>query len=100
MLNLAVGKNKTIQICLGNFARAPERHTLKPIGFLEAILSGFGGLEIACWPLVPKFSRLAPGRSPRIFRAKKILTSFRGEIKPSVPCRSFTACKRSLNVTC
>jgi len=32
---------------------------------------------------------------------KKILStlSFGGEVKPSVPCRSFTACKRSLNVT-
>ena len=40
-----------------------------------------------------------PGRRWRIFRAKKILStpSFRGEVKPSVPCRSFTACKRSLN---
>jgi len=44
----------------------------------------------------------APGRSLRIFRAKKILStpSFGGEIKPSVPCRSFTACKRYVNVTC
>ena len=33
---------------------------------------GFGGLEVACWPLVP---------------------SFRGEVKPSVPCRRFAACK-------
>jgi len=43
-----------------------------------------------------------PGRSRRIFRAKKILStlSFGGEVKLSVPCRSFTACKRSLNVTC
>ena len=44
-----------------------------------------------------------PGRSRRIFRAKKILStpSFGGEvIKPSVPCRRFTACKRPLNVTC
>jgi hypothetical protein len=42
-----------------------------------------------------------PGRSRRIFRAKKILStpSFGGEVKPSVPCRSCTACKRSLNVT-
>ena len=36
-----------------------------------------------------------PGRSRRIIRAKKILG---GEVKQSVPCRSFTACKRSLNV--
>ena len=44
----------------------------------------------------------APGQSRRIFTAKKILStpSFGGEVKPSVPCRSFTACKRSLNVTC
>ena len=43
----------------------------------------------------------APGRIRRIFRAKKILStpSFGEEVKPSVPCRSFTACKRSLNVT-
>jgi hypothetical protein len=42
----------------------------------------------------------APDRSRRIFRAKKFLStpSFGGEVKPSVPCRSFTACKRSLNV--
>ena len=43
----------------------------------------------------------APGRSRRIFRAKNILSmpSLGGEVKPSVPFRSFTACKRSLNVT-
>jgi hypothetical protein len=43
----------------------------------------------------------APGRSLRIFRTKKILStpSFGGELKLSVPCRSFTACKISLNVT-
>ena len=27
------------------------------------------------------------------------LPSFGGEVKPSVPCRSFTACKRYINVT-
>ena len=32
------------------------------------------------------------------FRAKKILSTpfFGGEVKPSVPCRGFVACKRSL----
>ena len=41
-----------------------------------------------------------PGRSPRIFRANKILSapSFGGEVKPSVPCRRFAVCKRSLNL--
>ena len=44
----------------------------------------------------------SPGRSRRIFRAKKSSARLpsEGEVKPSVPCRSFTACKRSLNVTC
>jgi hypothetical protein len=43
-----------------------------------------------------------PGRNRRIFGAEKILStpSFGGEVKPSVPCRSFTVCKRFLNVTC
>ena len=38
-------------------------------------------------------------RSRRIFKGEKILStpSFGGEVKPSVPCRRFAACKRSLN---
>ena len=41
-----------------------------------------------------------PGRSRRIFQGEKILStpSFGGEVKPSVPCRRFAACKRSLNL--
>jgi hypothetical protein len=39
------------------------------------------------------------GRSRRIFKGEKILStpSFGGEVKPSVPCHRFAACKRSLN---
>jgi hypothetical protein len=39
-----------------------------------------------------------PGRSRRIFKGEKILNtpSFGGEVNPSVPCRRFAACKRSL----
>jgi hypothetical protein len=42
-----------------------------------------------------------PFRSRRIFQGEKILStpSFGREVKPSVPCRRFTACKRSLNST-
>jgi hypothetical protein len=42
-----------------------------------------------------------PGQSHRIFKGEKILSmpSFGGEVKPSVPCHRFAACKRSLNVT-
>ena len=37
----------------------------------------------------------------RIFQREKILStpSFGGEVKPSVPCRTFAACKRSLNLS-
>ena len=40
-----------------------------------------------------------PGRTRRIFKGEKILStpSFGGEVKPSVPCRRFAACKSSLN---
>jgi len=60
---------------------------------------GFGGLELACWPLVPKFAGSHPAEAVG-FLGRKILStpSFGGEVKPSVPCRSFTARKRSLNV--
>ena len=41
-----------------------------------------------------------PDRSRRIFKGEKILStaSFGGEVKPSVPCRRFAACKRSLEL--
>ena len=68
---------------------------------LTATFSGFGGLQVACWSLVPKFAGSNPAEAVGFFRAKKILStpSFGMEVKPFVPCRRFTACKRSLNVT-
>jgi len=50
--------------------------------------------------LVPKFAVSNPAEAVG-FLGRKILSTpyFGGEVKPSVPCRSFTACKRSLNVT-
>ena len=41
-----------------------------------------------------------PGRSRRIFKGEKIRStpSFRGEVKPSVPCRRLAACKRFLEL--
>ena len=63
-------------------------------------VSGFGGIGVACWPLVPKFAGFKPGRKRRIYKGEKILSepSFGGEVKLSVPCRRFSACKRSVNV--
>ena len=34
-------------------------------------LSGFGGLEVACWPLVPKFVGSNPAEAVGFFREKK-----------------------------
>ena len=44
--------------------------------------------------------RFKPGRSRRIFKGEKILStpSFGGKAKPSVLCRRFAACKRSLEL--
>ena len=67
---------------------------------LWKLLRGFCGLGVACWPLVPKFAGSNPAEVVGFFRAKKILStpSSGGELKPSVPCRRFAACKRSLNL--
>jgi hypothetical protein len=38
---------------------------------LRGTVSIFGGLEVACWPLEPKFTGFKPGRSRRIFSGRK-----------------------------
>ena len=60
-------------------------------------VSVFDVLELSVLVFGTQVGGLEPGRSRRIFRAKKILSapSFGGEVKPSVPCRKFTACKRT-----
>ena len=62
--------------------------------------SGFGGLGVACWPLVPNFAGSNPAEAVGFFQGEKILStpSFGGEVKPLVPCRRFAACKRFLNL--
>ena len=66
------------------------------------IISGFGGLDVACWPSVLKFAGSNPAETVGFFRAKKkfsaCLHSGR-EVKPFVTCRRFKASKISLNVT-
>jgi hypothetical protein len=41
-----------------------------------------------------------PSRSHRIFKGETILSTpyFGGDVKPSVPCRRFASCKRSLKL--
>ena len=61
---------------------------------------GFGGLEVACWPLVPKFADSNPAEAVGFYGRKKILStpSFGGKVKPSAPCRRFAAYKISLEL--
>ena len=51
-------------------------------------VSGFGGLEVACWPLVSKFAGSNPAEAVGFFRAKK------SSVQPFVQFRIFAACKR------
>jgi len=60
--------------------------------------SGFGGLGVASFKYPSSRVQTQP-KTSGFFRALKTLStpSFAGEVKPSVPCRRFAACKRSLN---
>ena len=40
--------------------------------------SGFGGLEVACWPLVPKFAGSNPAEAVEFLRINKILSTSGG----------------------
>jgi hypothetical protein len=53
---------------------------------------------LACSPLDPRFAGSIPAEVDGFLRVIKIRStiSFGGEIKPSVQCRKFTACKRTL----
>jgi hypothetical protein len=76
------------------------RHLFVSVTSIYSFKSGFGGLEIACWRLVLKFAGSHPAEAVGFLGRKNPQHAFGGEVKPSVPCRSFTACKRFLNVTC
>ena len=66
---------------------------------LSLRMVGFGGLGVACWPLVPKFAGSNPAEAVGILGRKNPQHTFlRVEVKPSVPCRRFAACKRALNL--
>ena len=39
--------------------------------FVSLGLSGFGGLEVACWPLVPKFAGSNPAEAVGFLRVNK-----------------------------
>jgi len=64
------------------------------------ISSGFGGLEVACWPLVPKFAGSHRAKAVGFFRTKISLARrpLRGSKNRPVPGRRFAVCKRTLRV--
>jgi len=46
-------------------------HLCTFVGFVTiSKLIGFGGLEVACWPLVPKFAGSNPAKAFGFLRAK------------------------------
>jgi hypothetical protein len=57
-----------------------------------------GGLVVACLPLDPRFAGSNPAEDDGFLRVITIrsTTSFGEEVKPLVPCRWFTACKRTI----
>jgi hypothetical protein len=53
---------------------------------------------VVCLPLDPRFAGSNPAEGDGFLRVIKIrsTTSFKGEVKPSVPGYRFMACKRTL----
>jgi hypothetical protein len=75
---------------------------MRQVGYLQSLLclklcDDSRGSVLAFGTQVRGFK---PGRSRRIFKGKKILStpSFGGKVKPCVPCRRFAVCKRSLEL--
>jgi hypothetical protein len=66
---------------------------------LRLVVSGFGGLEVACWPLVPKSAGSHTAEAVGFLGRKNPQHAFLWrESKAVGPIRSFMACERSLNV--
>ena len=82
--------------------RAPFRHSLTQRRKKLVLLLAASVVQRQRAGLWYPSSRVRTRPKPSDFQGEKILStpSFGGEVKPSVPCRSFTACKRCLNVTC
>jgi len=60
-------KQRTI-VCIRTFIRILQGVEILIICIKEI---GFGGLEVACWPLVPKFAGSNPAEAVGFLRAKK-----------------------------
>ena len=114
------GHRKLVFVDCRERRKPPQKRVRKTVGFLELTHatnmslrssgknydtehfdSCFGGLEVACWLLVPKFAGSNLAEDVGFFRAKKSSARLpsEGKLKPFFPCRRFTAYKRALNVT-
>jgi hypothetical protein len=63
---------------------------------IRLFISGFSGLEVACWPLVPKFAGSNPTEAVGFFGRKNPQYAFLRRGSEAVcPMFCFTACKRT-----
>jgi hypothetical protein len=63
---------------------------------LKSVLDGFGGIQVACWPLVLKFVGSNLAEAVGFFGRKNPQHAFlRRESKAVCPISCFTACKRT-----
>ena len=70
-LLLTTSKTKILKIFIGigNFISCSKNYTQNRL--LNCTISGFGGLEVACWPLVLEFAGSNPAEAVGFFRATK-----------------------------
>jgi hypothetical protein len=47
-----------------------ENQCSESCGLFNGLHGGFGGLRVACWPLVPKFAGSNPAEAVGFFRAR------------------------------
>ena len=62
-------------------SKRPVSIPFKATSFRKFLQSGVGGLEVACWLLVPKFAGSNPTEAVGFFRAKKTSARFPSEGK-------------------
>jgi hypothetical protein len=76
--------------------KAAVCHKNVPHIIIIIIISGFGGLEVACRPLVPKFAGSNPAEVVGFFGQNNPQHAFlRRGSKTVCPMSCFTACKRT-----